>query len=298
VKWWRAREQIEMLIVLHAVSAYDQMLAAPCAGRYTLKPLVIQDTAMIAMDINCDMGESFGNWRMGNDAGMMPLITTANVACGFHASDPVTMLETVKLAKAHGVAVGSHPGLPDLLGFGRRVMNITPADAHAYLVYQTGALMAALRVHGMTLHHIKPHGAFYSVLRTETALAEAVAEAIVQITDDPILYWPAPLTAALPVAARKKGIRVVGEIYPDLLYAPDGSLVIQRAKHETDLAFAAAQVKRFVETGKVEATDGSLIALEAESICIHGDGPNATAVGEAVRGALATLGCKIAPVMN
>lgn len=250
-----------------------------------------------SMDINCDMGESFGNWNMGDDAGMMPRITTANVACGFHASDPLTMLKTVALAKAHNVTVGAHPGLPDLLGFGRRTMNITPEDAHAYVVYQTGALQASLKMHGMRLHHVKPHGAFYSVLRTDEALAEAVADAIAALSDVPMLYWPAPTDAAMPVAARKKGIRVVGEIYPDLQYAPDGTLVIQRTKHETDTAFAAAQVKRFVESGKVAATDGSLIALDAESLCIHGDGPNATAVGDAVRAALDALGCTIAPVM-
>ena len=125
---------------------------------------------LASIDINCDMGESFGNWQMGNDAGMMPLITTANVACGFHAGDPVTLLNTCKLAGQHGVVVGSHPGLPDLLGFGRRAMNITPEDAYAYVVYQTGALQAALRANGMKLHHIKPHGAFYSVLRTNEAL--------------------------------------------------------------------------------------------------------------------------------
>ncbi len=250
-----------------------------------------------SMDINCDMGESFGNWNMGNDEGMMPRITTANVACGFHASDPLTMLETVKLAKKHKVEVGSHPGLPDLLGFGRRAMNITPEDAHAYVVYQTGALQAGLRVHGMRLHHIKPHGAFYSILRTDGALADAVADAIAEISDTPILYWPAPTDAGLPSAAKKKGIRVVGEIYPDLIYAPDGSLILQRSKHETDTEFAAAQVKRFVETGKVEANDGSLIELDAESICIHGDGPNATAVGDSVRDMLAQIGCDISPVM-
>lgn len=252
---------------------------------------------LASIDINCDMGESFGNWQMGNDAGMMSLITTANVACGFHAGDPVTLLNTCKLAAQHGVVVGSHPGLPDLLGFGRRAMNITPEDAYAYVVYQTGALQAALRAHGMKLHHIKPHGAFYSVLRTNEALAEAVADAIVAIADQPMLYWPAPTDAAMPVAARKRGIRVVGEIYPDLTYAPDGSLVLQRAKHVTDTEFAAAQVKRYVETGKVLANDGSLLALDAESLCIHGDGPNATEVGDAVRAALNEIGCKIAPVM-
>lgn len=251
-----------------------------------------------SMDINCDMGESFGNWVMGNDEAMMPRITTANVACGFHASDPVTMIETVRRAKTHHIAVGSHPGLPDLLGFGRRAMNITPEDAHAYVVYQTGALQAALHVQGMKLHHVKPHGAFYSILRTDEALADAVADAIAALTDEPMLYWPAPTDAAMPVAAKKKGIRVVGEIYPDLIYAPDGSLILQRSKHETDVAFAAAQVRRFVESGKVEANDGSLIELDAESLCIHGDGPNATEVGDAVRQALADIGCEIAPVMN
>jgi len=250
-----------------------------------------------SMDINCDMGESFGNWNMGDDTGMMPRITTANVACGFHASDPLTMLETVKLAKAHKVEVGSHPGLPDLLGFGRRAMNITPEDAHAYVVYQTGALQAALKVNDMRLHHIKPHGAFYSLLRTEESLAEAVADAIAELSDTPMLYWPAPTDAAMPTAAKNKGIRVVGEIYPDLIYAPDGSLILQRAKHATDTEFAAAQVKRFVETSKVEANDGSLIELDAESICIHGDGPNATEVGDAVNKMLKDIGCSVTSVM-
>ena len=176
-------------------------------------------------------------------------------------------------------------------------MNITPEDAHAYVVYQTGALQAALKVHGMTLHHIKPHGAFYSVLREDDALAEAVAEGIAELSETPMLYWPAPTDAAMPRAARKKGIRVVGEIYPDLQYAPDGALVLQREKHETDTAFAAAQVQRYVKDGQVEAIDGSLITLDAESLCIHGDGPNATEVGDAVRTALNDIGCAIAPVM-
>lgn len=250
------------------------------------------------MDINCDMGESFGNWKMGDDEGMMPIITTANVACGFHASDPVTMIGTCQLAKRHGVVVGAHPGLPDLLGFGRRAMNITAEDAYAYVVYQVGALQGALATQGMTLHHIKPHGAFYSVLKAQMELAEAVAEAIAKLSGAPILYWPAPTSAALPTACKKRGIRVVGEIYPDLHYAADGSLIIERHKHETDVAFAAAQVRRYVETGKVEAVDGSLVELDAESLCIHGDGPNAPSVGAAIRQTLGDIGCRIAPVMQ
>jgi UPF0271 protein len=149
----------------------------------------------------------------------------------------------------------------------------------------------------MKLHHIKPHGAFYSVLKTQEELAEAVAEAIAQLSDKPILYWPAPTSTALPSACKKRGIRVVGEIYPDLHYAADGSLVIQRQKHETDVAYACAQVRRYVETGKVEALDGSLVALDAESLCIHGDGPNSVEVAKAIQKTLQDIGCDIAPVM-
>ena len=250
------------------------------------------------MDINCDMGESFGNWKMGDDEGMMPYITTANVACGFHASDPVTMIGTVKLANQHKISVGAHPGLPDLLGFGRRTMNITPEDAYAYVVYQVGALQASLATQGMRLHHIKPHGAFYSVLKVQTELADAVAEAIEKLSDSPMLYWPAPTSAALPTACKKRGIRVVGEIYPDLHYTADGSLVIQRHKQATDVGFACAQVKRYVESGNVEAMDGSLLALDAESLCIHGDGPNSVAVAQAIQKTLQEIGCQILPVIN
>lgn len=250
------------------------------------------------MDINCDMGESFGNWKMGDDEGMMPFITTANVACGFHASDPVTMIDTVKLANHHQIAIGAHPGLPDLLGFGRRTMNITPEDAYAYVVYQVGALQATLAVQGLKLHHIKPHGAFYSVLKSSPELAEAVAEAIEKLSDAPMLYWPAPTTAALPTACKKRGIRVVGEIYPDLQYAADGALIIQRHKHETDVAFATSQVERYVHSGKVQAVDGSLVELDAESLCIHGDGPNCVTVASAIQERLQAIGCAIAPVMR
>ena len=250
-----------------------------------------------SIDINCDMGESFGNWKMGDDEGMMPYITTANVACGFHAGDPVTLIDTVKLAKRHNVVVGAHPGLPDLLGFGRRTMNITAEDAYAYIVYQVGALQASLATEGMKLHHIKPHGAFYSVLKANMELAEAVAEAMSKLGDTPVLYWPAPTTAAMPTACKKRGIPVVGEIYPDLQYAADGSLVIQRHKHETDVDFAVSQVERYVKTGKVQAMDGALVELDAVALCIHGDGPNCVTVASAIQERLKAIGCEIAPFM-
>jgi 5-oxoprolinase (ATP-hydrolysing) subunit A len=250
---------------------------------------------MRTIDINCDLGESFGNWKLGNDEIVVPEITTANVACGFHASDPVTMIRTVKLCAENGVAVGAHPGLPDLLGFGRRPMAITEEDAYAYVVYQAGALEGALRTIGASLNHIKPHGAMYVILRTDEKLAAAVAQGILDYGCMTV-YWPAPVSAALPTAAKQRGIRVVGEIYPDLEYQADGSLLLQRAKHETDVDKAYRQVRLWLEEGVVESHDGARVQLEAESICIHGDGPNALEVVRAVRRAIEDAGCRVGPL--
>ena len=206
---------------------------------------------MRTIDINSDLGESFGNWSLGNDEAVIPEITSANVACGFHASDPVTMIRTVGLCKQHGVEVGSHPGLPDLLGFGRRPMRITPDDCYAYVLYQTGALQAVLAAEGLTLHHVKPHGAFYSILREDEPLAAAFCEAVLALMPEPVVYWPEGRDLALPRAARERGIRVVMEVYVDMDYAPDGAIVIQRHKGLTDLDKAAAQIRRFLEDGVV-----------------------------------------------
>ena len=165
---------------------------------------------MRTIDINSDLGESFGNWKMGNDELVIPEITSANVACGFHGSDPLTMIETVRRCREHGVMVGAHPGLPDLLGFGRRAMAISPDDAYAYIVYQAGALQGVAQTLGENVHHIKPHGAMYSILRTDEQLAAAAAQAILDFSADVMVYWPAPVSAALPTEARQRGIRVVG----------------------------------------------------------------------------------------
>jgi 5-oxoprolinase (ATP-hydrolysing) subunit A len=251
---------------------------------------------MRTIDINCDLGESFGNWTMGDDEVVIPEITTANVACGFHASDPVTMVNTVRLCWQNGVAVGAHPGLPDLLGFGRRTMAITPDDAYAYVLYQAGALQGILRTSGASLHHVKPHGAMYSIVHSDAVLAEPVAQAIADFGRHPMLYWPAPTDAALPAAAQARGIRVVGEIYPDLEYRPDGTLILQRAKHETDVELAYRKVRRWLAEGVVEAVDGTRIDVDAESVCIHGDGPNALEVIRAVRRAIEDAGCRVGPV--
>src|SRR3954469_25297101 len=218
-----------------------------------------REVAMRTIDINSDLGESFGNWKLGEDEAVIPEITSANVACGFHASDPVTMIRTVGLCKQHGVEVGAHPGLPDLLGFGRRPIRITPDDCYAYVLYQTGALQAVLAAEGMTLHHLKPHGAFYSILRGDEPLAAAFCDAAVALMPGPVVYWPEGPELALPRAARERGIRVVMEVYVDMDYAPDGMIVIQREKHSTDVEKAAAQIRRFLEQDVVLATDGSLL---------------------------------------
>lgn len=251
---------------------------------------------MRTVDINADLGESFGNWQMGNDEALIPEITSANVACGFHASDPVTMLRTVKIARKHGVAVGAHPGLPDLLGFGRRAMNLSGEDMYAYFVYQVGALKGVLEANGMALHHVKPHGVLPAMLRESEELAAAAADALVDLGSPPV-YFPAPTdTGAFLLAARERGIRVVGEIYPDLAYAPDGRLIVQRRKTLTDLEKAAGQVRRFLAEGCVLAEDGTLVPLEAESVCVHGDGPNAVDVARAVRRGIEESGFSVAPV--
>ncbi len=251
---------------------------------------------MRAVDINSDCGESFGNWSMGRDDELIPLITAANVACGYHASDPLIMRDTVALCKANGVAVGSHPGLPDLLGFGRRVMKITPDDGYAYVMYQTGALKAFLDAAGLALHHVKPHGAFYTILRDDDPLAEGFCAAVKELMPDPVVYWPDPTDASLPRVARSMGIRVVLEMYVDLRYAPDGSVILQRSKEVTDLDWVRGQITRWLTEGSVETSDGSRFPIAAESVCVHGDGPNAVDIVRSVRETIEGCGCTVAPL--
>lgn len=252
---------------------------------------------MRSIDINCDCGESFGNWTLGADDRLLPLITTANVACGFHGGDPLVMQRTVATAKSKGVVVGAHPGLRDLEGFGRRPMRITPDEAYALVVYQTGALRGFLGAAGLDLHHVKPHGALYSMLNVEDELAEAVARAILDTCPKPLLYWPAPFEQhALPRAAAAAGIPVVGEVYFDLLYGDDRSIIVERKKTEKDPKDVAERARRFVRSGEVVSVTGKPIRIDAQSVCIHGDGPNAIAIAEAVIGVLKDEGVEIRPV--
>ncbi len=249
---------------------------------------------MKSIDINCDCGESFGNWTLGRDDEIVPRVTTVNVACGFHAGDPVTMRRTIEIARTGGTVVGAHPGLPDLAGFGRRRMAITPEEAYASVVYQAGALKSLLAATGMELHHVKPHGALYLMLNDEKELAEAVARAITDVCPLPKLYWPAPIEGlALPEAARRAGIDVVPEVYFDLEYDAHGRLVLQRKKIAVDIGRLRRRVSQFVRTGRIDTVDGTTIEVAARSICIHGDGPNAVEVLTAVREVLEEEGVAI-----
>lgn len=250
---------------------------------------------MNSIDLNIDMGESFGNWTLGNDESLLQIATSANIACGFHAGDPQTMLTTVRLAVANGVRIGAHPGLPDLRGFGRRHMSVSAEDTFADVVYQIGALRAAAEVAGGALHHVKPHGAYCAILREDEQIAEAFIEAMKAVARDAVLYFPAPTeTAAIGRAAQRGGVAVIGEIYPDLAYLPDGDVVIERQKLKTDVVAACEQVERFLRSGQVRASDGRLVPLTAESMCIHGDGPNAIEVAGAICSRVRELGLRIA----
>ncbi|TDD34236.1 LamB/YcsF family protein [Actinomadura sp. KC06] len=252
-----------------------------------------------ALDVNCDLGESFGNWRMGSDEEIMPLVSTANVACGFHAGDPVTLLRTVRLAKEHGLSVGAHPGLPDLLGFGRRRIDLSPEDAYAYTVYQVGAVQAALAAEGMELHHVKPHGSFMSMVMYEEATAQAVMSAVKNTCRSPMVYVTAPVRdTELEAAAEAHGVRVVQEVYPDLEYADDGSVIVQRRKHETDIEKAQDQLKRVLNDGEVLTVTGKRLSVQAESVCVHGDGPNALEVAQALLDVVGESGRRVSAVRH
>ena len=227
------------------------------------------------VDLNCDMGESFGAWTLGNDAALMPFITSANVACGFHAGDPAVMKATVRAALRHNVAIGAHPGLPDLAGFGRRNLDISPAEAFDMTVYQLGALQAVARAEGGRLHHLKPHGALYNMAATNAALAEALAEAVYRVQPELLLYGLA--SSELTKAGEKLGLRTAHEVFADRTYQANGTLTPRRQPDAliTDASVAIAQVLRLVQSGVVRTQQGPDVAMRADTVCLHGDGAHA-----------------------
>lgn len=236
----------------------------------------------MAVSINCDMGESFGLYRMGDDAALMPLITVANVACGFHASDPNHMRATVRLAKRHGVAVGAHPSLPDLQGFGRREMKIERAELADILIYQIGALCGFLKAEGMELNHIKPHGVLYGMAARQEETAAAVCDAA-DVFGVPLMGLAGTLHEEVYTA---RGHRFLAEYFADLDYAADGGLIITREHHAVDPEEAAARCLRVLREGRVASVEGNDLAVRADTVCLHSDTPNALAVARAVRDAL------------
>jgi len=233
--------------------------------------------------INCDMGEGFGLYRIGDDEGLMPLIDVANVACGFHASDFNHMRRTVQLAKQHGVKVGAHPSLPDLQGFGRREMKIGREELTNCMIYQIGALKGFLYAEGMVLNHIKPHGSLYGMAARMEDVANAVADAA-DVYKVPLFGMAGTLHEKVYTA---RGHRFVSEFYADLDYNDDGGLIITREHAPADPGHAAAACVRAIKEGKVASVGGKDVAVRADAICVHSDTPNAVAVAQAVRDAIA-----------
>ncbi len=251
---------------------------------------------MNRVDLNSDLGESFGAYTIGLDSEVIAHVSSANIACGFHAGDPLVMDRTVAAAKAAGVAVGAHPGYPDLMGFGRRNMVCTPKEVKAYVQYQLGALKAFTAAHGVPLQHCKPHGSLYNMAAKDPALAEAIAEAIAEVDSEVILLGLAG--SAMLEAGRRAGLRVASEVFADRAYQADGSLVPRSRPGAVihDKAEAIARTVRMVKEGTVTAITGEEVAIEAHSICVHGDNPSAVEFVKNIRAALEAEGVEIAPI--
>ncbi len=229
----------------------------------------------LTIDLNADAGESFGVYQLGNDEKLFPFVSSVNIACGFHAGDPSVMRKTVQLALANHTAIGAHPGLPDLAGFGRRTMQITPEEAYDMVLYQVGALWAFVKAEGGILHHVKPHGALYNMAAAYAGLAQAIAQAIYKIDAKLILYGLSG--SELIKAGDKAGLRTASEVFADRNYQPDGTLTSRSHPHAhiTESTQAASQVLRMVKEGKVRTLSGEEILMKADTVCIHGDGPHA-----------------------
>lgn len=249
---------------------------------------------MKTIDINCDLGESYGPWKMGDDEGVMPHITSANVACGFHGGDPATIRKTVQLAVSKGVAVGAHPSLPDLMGFGRRAMKLTPEEAYDLVLYQAGAVQAFARAAGTRLHHVKCHGAFYNMAATDAGLADGIARAVRDLGDGVILY--ALSGSRMMEAGKRLGVPVVAEVFADRSYQDDGTLTprTQPGAMITDEAASVAQALGMVGQGTLTSQSGKVVKVEAGTICLHGDQPGAVKFAIALRRAFEDKGIAVA----
>lgn len=254
-----------------------------------------REQSAASIDLNCDLGESFGAYTLGRDADILPYVTSANIACGFHAGDPSVMRRTVKLALEAEAAIGAHPGLPDLAGFGRRNLDVSADEAYAMTVYQIGALDAFVRAEGGTLKHVKPHGALYNMASARPDLAEAIAEAVYRVNPALTLFGLA--NSELTRAAERIGLRAAHEAFADRGYLADGSLV-PRGLHGAliaDAGTAAARVVRLALAGRVSTPDGEDIELRADTICLHGDGEHALAFARRIVEACQMAGVAVKP---
>jgi 5-oxoprolinase (ATP-hydrolysing) subunit A len=256
------------------------------------KPLT---TKQLTVDLNCDMGESFGAYTLGNDEAILAYVTSANIACGYHAGDPAVMRKTVELALLKNVAIGAHPGLPDLAGFGRREMAISAQEAFDLTVYQIGALYGFVKAAGGSLYHVKPHGALYNMAAVNVGLAEAITEAVYKVCPEAVLYGLAG--SELIKAGNKLGLKTANEVFADRTYQQNGTLTSRRLPNAmiTNQEEAVQQVVRMVKEGKVLSQQGTDVAIQADTICIHGDGPHALEFARYIRQVLQTESINVAP---
>jgi UPF0271 protein len=242
------------------------------------------------IDINADMGESFGRWQLGDDRALMPYISSANIACGGHAGDPSTLRRTTEAAVEHGVQIGAHVGLPDLMGFGRRRLAISPAELRDLTLYQLSALHGFAQAAGARVAHLKPHGALYAMCAEDADLAGAVADAMAEFDRSLILLSTGGKAVA---AAGERGIRFAAEGFPDNQYFADGTFFIERVKLAVDPSWAADRVVRLVREHVIEARDGTLVPLPVETACLHGDASNAVDTARAVHDRLRAEGIEM-----
>ncbi len=252
---------------------------------------------MKTIDLNCDMGEGFGAWEMGEDAALLDYASSANIACGFHAGDPGTMHRTVKLAIEKGVAVGAHPSLPDLQGFGRRRMHVSAQEVYDMVLYQIGAMDGFAIACGGRLAHVKAHGALYNMAARDSSLAQAIAEAVRDFNDSLILFGLSG--SELIRAGETAGLKTASEVFADRSYEADGSLTPRTQAGATigDVDAAIARVRRMIREGKVRSRQGEDVEVRADTLCIHGDEPGAVEFARCIRAALEADGIRLAAVL-
>ena len=251
------------------------------------------------IDLNADVGESFGAYKLGLDDELIPWITSANIACGWHAGDPATMRRTLSLAKRHGISSGAHPGFPDLLGFGRRNLDATLEEIEDYVTYQVGALAGMAAAQGIRLQHVKPHGALYNMAAKDPRIWESFAKVISRLDKQLILVVLAgPHREALEEIGQSHGVRIAFEFFADRAYNPDGTLVSRKEPGAVihDPKVASERALRMVSEGKVVSRDGKEMSLAADTICLHGDNPSAVALARVIRETLTRSGVEVAPM--